>query len=426
MRFLWEEVRMECKDHIAAAFHTLCDDVAGLRHRHYWMKGGRGSTKSSCASLLIAAGLREDPEANAIIYRKVKDTLYDSVYAQMAWALERLDMLEDWRLGKSPMEMTCITGQKILFRGADDPAKSKSIKTRQGYFKYIWFEELPEFGGMEEIRAILQSLIRGGGPVACLYSFNPPKSAQNWVNAEALVVRPDRLLHHSTYLQVPPAWLGEAFMLEAEALRDANETAYRHEYLGEITGTGGQVFDNLRIRDIPEAERAGFDKVRLGLDFGFAVDPAALVLVCYAPGQRTLYLLEEFYAAGASYDTLAEEAGRMGAYAGTVIADSAEPRSISELSQRGVRITGAKKGPGSVAHGIRWLQDLRAIVIDPARCPNAAREFSGYEYERDRAGGFRADYPDKENHTIDAVRYALEGHMARRVARVRSRRGLPI
>lgn len=417
---------MDFKEHIAPAFRKLCDDVVDMGHRHYWLQGGRGSTKSTCASLLLVLGIMSDRQANAVIYRKVKDTIYDSVYAQMVWALEQLGVAQYWHLGKSPMELTYTTGQKIMFRGADDPAKSKSIKLAQGYFKYIWFEELPEFYGMEEIRTILQSLIRGGGPVACLYTYNPPKSAQSWVNAEALVSRPDRLVHSSTYLDVPQEWLGEDFLLEAEALKQTNDTAYRHEYLGEVTGTGGQVFDNLQIRAIARDELATFDRRQVGMDFGFASDPAALLSTYYHKNSRTLYLLDEFYATGASYDRLAEEARRMTAQTGTVTADSAEPRSISELQQRRVRIVGAKKGPGSIEHGVRWLQDLRAIVIDKQRCPNAAREFSLYEYERDKYGEFRADYPDKDNHTIDAVRYAQESNMVKRVAKVISRRGLPM
>ncbi|MDD3243084.1 MAG: PBSX family phage terminase large subunit [Eubacteriales bacterium] len=253
-------------------------DIRSHGHTHYWLKGGRGSTKSSFLSLEIVLGMMRDPDACAAVYRRVGVTLQESVYAQLVWAINALGVAAYWRTGKSPMELEYRpTGHKILFRGADDPAKSKSIKLSRGYFKFLWFEELSEFGGMDDIRTITQSVIRGGGPVAIFYSYNPPKSAQNWVNAECLVPRPDRLVHHSTYLDVPPEWLGAAFLAEADMLRLTNETAYRHAYLGEVTGTGGQVFDNLRVREIARDERETFARRCNGLDFGFAVDPDALL-----------------------------------------------------------------------------------------------------------------------------------------------------
>lgn len=399
---------------IAPPFWPVHQDVLANRHTHYWLKGGRGSTKSSYISLEIVLGVMRNPDANAVVYRKVAATLKESVYAQLVWAINALGVAGYWRCGVNPMELTYKpTGQKILFRGADDPNKSKSIKLAKGYFKYLWYEELTEFTSMEDVRTINQSIIRGGARVVVFYSYNPPKSAQNWTNAECLIQRTDRLVHHSTYLDVPRAWLGEPFILEAEALRQTNEAAYRHAYMGEVTGTGGQVFDNLRIEVIPDDLRQSFDRFSNGLDFGFAVDPDAFLRMHYAPHTRTLYLLDEYYATHNSMDTLAERIiGLSGRELAT--ADSEDPRMIAELRTRGVNITGAKKGPGSVDHGMRWLQELGAIVIDPARCPNAAREFSGYEYARDKYGNFRADYPDADNHTIDAARYGTESLRASR------------
>lgn len=402
---------------IAPAFYPVHADVKAGRHRHYWLKGGRGSTKSTFIGLEIILGLMRDPAANAIVYRKVAGTLQESVYAQLAWCIHALGADAYWRLGKSPMELTYRpTGQRVLFRGADDPQKSKSIKLSRGYFKFLWFEELTEFSGMEEIRTVTQSVIRGGGPTVVFYSYNPPKSARAWVNAEATVPRPDRMVHHSTYLDVPPAWLGEAFLAEADLLRRANETAYRHAYLGEATGTGGQVFDNLVLRPIPPEERARFDRLRHGLDFGFATDPDAYVQMHYDAPRRTLYLLREYYATHNSFDRLSE-AVRALCGGEAVTADAADPRAIHELRLRGLRVYGAKKGRGSVEHGLRWLQERAAIVIDPGTCPNAAREFAGYEYDRDRQGALRADYPDRDNHCIDAARYGLEDIMAQRSLR---------
>jgi len=411
---------------IAPVFRPVHTDIQRGGHAEYWLKGGRGSGKSSFVSLEIVTGMLRDPQANAIIYRKVAATLRESVYGQMAWAIEKLGLDSWFHPSLSPLEITYQpTGQRILFRGAGDPAKSKSIKLTKGHFRFLWFEELTEFRGMEDIRTIKASVIRGG-PAITFYTYNPPRSAQNWTNAEALIPRADRLVHHSDYAQMPTEWLGPSFLAEAEALRAVNERAWRHTYLGEITGSGGQVFDNVVLRTIADQEIARFDRLYCGLDHGFAVDPAALIVAHYDKVARTLYLIGEYCKVGASFGDIARVAMGMLPPGATITADSAEPRSNDELAQRGLRVAGAVKGPGSVEHGMHWLQDLAGIVIDPARCPCAAREFTRYAYEPDRNGGFKAAYPDRDNHTIDAVRYGLEPVIGRRVARVPSRKGLGI
>lgn len=378
------------------------------------MGGGRGSGKSSFVSLEILLGMMADPAANTVIYRKVAGTLRDTVYAQMLWAVDKLRVGNLWQPRLTPLEMVYKpTGQRILFRGADDPGKSKGLKLTQGYFKYLWFEELTEFQGMEDVRTIKASALRGGKAVT-FCSYNPPMSARSWVNAEALVSRTGRLTHHSTYLDMPPRWLGRPFLAEARALRQTNERAYRHMYLGEVTGTGGQVFDNLELRPIEPAQWQGLP-LYCGHDFGFAVDPDAFVRCALDRRRRILYILDEFVAAGLGLDALAREMKKR-CQGELITADSAEPRSIAELRGRGLRLIPAKKGPDSVTHGMRWLQTLGKIVIDPGACPNAAREFSAYEYGRDREGRFLSRYPDESNHTIDAVRYAMECVSTRRTA----------
>ena len=404
---------------MSPAFWNLYDDIKAERHAEYWLDGGRGSTKSSFISLVIVRGLLADPDANAIIYRRVGNTIKDSVYSQMLWAIDRLELSPWFTARVSPFELIYRpTGQRVLFRGADDPMKSKSIKLSRGYFKYLWYEELAEFRGMEDIRSIKQSVLRGVDRACTLYSYNPPRSAQSWVNVEALNPAKRRLKHHSTYLDVPPEWLGDAFIAEAEALKRANERAYRNEYMGEVTGSGGQVFDNLELRPIEQADVDGLERFYNGLDFGFAVDPDSFTRWGYSRRTRRLYALGEYYGARTPLDALAE---KVGAQAGQepVRCDSAEPRAIAELRARGINAIGVKKGPGSVHHGMRWLQDLGAIVIDPERTPNIAREFSKYEFDRDRSGNFLCEYPDRDNHCIDSARYALEAEISRRRAETR-------
>lgn len=401
---------------IAPPFRSLHRDIRAHAHREYWLRGGRGSGKSSFISLELILEMLRDGDVNAIIYRKVAATLRESVYEQMIWAVEQLGLSRYFRFRLSPLELEYLpTGQRILFRGADDPGKSKSIKLARGYFGLLWLEELDEFSGMDDVRTIKASVLRGGAGGMMFATYNPPRSARSWVNAEALVPREDRRVHSSTYLDMPPEWLGEAFLEEARSLSQVNERAYRHMYLGEVTGTGGQVFDNLALRPLTEEEQ-NRERCWCGLDFGFAVDPDAFVRAAVDPARKKLWILEEFRGLRTSVDDLAAQTAAR-AMGGVVRCDSADPRMIAALRQRGVNAVAVKKGPGSVAAGMRWLQERAEIVIDPKRCPHAAKEFSAYEYARDRDGTFLAEYPDRDNHFIDAVRYAVEPFVNERRAR---------
>ena len=411
---------------IAPKYYGLHRALKEDRFDEYFLKGGRGSAKSSFVSIEIIIGLLRHPDANAIVYRRVAATLRESVYEQLLWAIAMLGLSPFFETRLSPLEIICrATGQRILFRGADDPGKSKSLKLSKGYFRYLWFEEAAEFPSMADLRTIKASVIRGGSGAACFYSYNPPLSASCWINAEALLPRPGRVVHHSCYKDVPPEWLGEGFIAEAEALKKSNERAYRHMYLGEVTGSGGQVFENLTLRTVEDHEFDALDRSLNGLDFGFAVDPDAFIRVFYEASSRRLFVAEEFFGVRTPAERLAGEVKRR-AGSETVHCDSADPRMIQELRSRGLQAVGVKKGAGSVREGIRWLQDLAEIIIDPARCPNAAREFSAYEYESDGFGNFRADCPDKNNHLIDAARYALEDYIRRRSAGTLDRRKLGI
>ena len=402
---------------IATSFAGVHQDIKEHGHTHYWLKGGRGSTKSSFISTEIVLGMMRDAgkglHTNAVVLRRYGVTLRESVFEQIGWAINVLGLSELWRDSVSPMSYTYLpTGQKIIFRGVDDPTKAKSIKFAKGWAKYLWYEECVEFEGAEKLRNINQSVLRGGADFFVFYSFNPPKSSRNWVNQYVAIEREDTLVHHSTYLSVPPQWLGEQFLVEAEHLKEVKPEAYRHEYLGEVTGTGGEVFGNITLRAITEEEIERFDNLRRGIDWGYAADPFAYNVCHYDKTRRRLYIFREIHKVKLSNRGAAElikqEAG-----SGRITCDSAEPKSIDEVKGYGLRVVGAKKGPDSVEYGVKWLRDLGEIVIDPGRCPETAREFSGYELERDREGNFKAGYPDKDNHHIDAVRYACEEDMKR-------------
>lgn len=396
---------------ISPSFDGVFYDIQEHKYTHYWLAGGRGSTKSSFIGLTIPLLLMQNPNCHVVVLRKVRNTVKNSVFPQIQWGIDTLQITGKFRAITSPHEITyTLTGQKILFFGLDDPAKVKSIKLPFGYVGIVWLEELDQFSGMEEIRNVLQSLLRGGEKYWVFCTYNPPKSRNNWVNEEIIQTRPDRLVHHSTYLDVPREWLGEQFFLEADTLKNKNELLYRHEYLGEVTGTGGAVFDNVEDMAMSDERVGNFDRLYYGLDFGFAVDPLAFVAIHYDKKKEEVYIFDELYRQKLTNDRTGKWLKRKYPTA-MLIADSAEPKSIAELRSMGVNVRGARKGRDSVDYGIKWLQSRRTIYIDKRRCPNAYREFVTYEYERNREGQFISAYPDKNNHAIDAVRYGLDDVM---------------
>ena len=393
---------------IGPAFHLLARDVFQHGHTHYDLSGGRGSLKASCVSLLVPLILLANKNTHALVLRKVANTIRDSVYAQYLWAIGELGMASYWEAKVQPMELIYRpTGQKIMFRGADDPMKIKSIKVPFGYIAVTHFEEKDQFAGRAEIRNILQSTMRGGSKFWNFESYNPPISRDNWANKDSLEERPDRLCHKSTYLEAPPEWLGSQFLSEAEHLKSTDERAYRHEYLGEAVGTGGNVFENLELRKITDKEISHFDRIYQGVDFGWFPDQLAFIRAHYDRNQETIYLLDELYVNKWPNENLADWIKGKKYTDAYITCDSAEPKSVADLRAFGLPAQSAMKGPGSVDYGFKWLQK-RKIVIDRHRTPNAYQEFVNYEYERDKDGEFISGYPDRNDHILSATRYAFE------------------
>ncbi len=392
---------------IAPVFYPVHRDIAKGGHTYYDLYGGRGGLKSSFISLEIVLGMMKDRQANAVIFRKYAVTLRETVYGQILWAVEALGVSHLWEAGVNPMQCTYRpTGQKIIFRGLDKAKKTKSLKASHGYFKYLWFEELDEFAGMEEIRTVQQSVLRGGEQFVVFKSFNPPISVGNWANQYINEPRANALRHKSSYLDAPPEWLGQQFLEDAEHLKEVNERAYRHEYLGEPVGTGGQVFEFLEIRTITDEEMRQFDRIYQGIDFGWMPDPMAFIRCSYRPKHEKVYLLDEYVGRKISNEDLAKEIKRRRYNDYYIMCDSAEPKSVSDLIRMDVWAHSVSKKPGSVEYGMKWLQ-RRTIVIDPARTPCAYKEIIEYEYDRDKDGNLLPGYPDKNNHCIDSLRYAL-------------------
>ena len=393
---------------IGSAFYDVAHDVFHHGHTHYDFSGGRGSLKSSTVSVLVPLLLINNPGTHALVLRKVANTIRDSVYAQYIWAIGELGMAAYWEAKVSPMELIYKpTGQKIMFRGADDPMKIKSIKVPFGYIAVTHFEEKDQFAGRAEIRTILQSTMRGGSKYWNFESYNPPISRDNWANKDSLEERTDRLCHKSTYLQAPPEWLGEQFLAEAEHLKATDERAYQHEYLGIPVGTGGNVFDTLELREITDEEIAQFDRIYQGVDWGWFPDPFAFIRLHYDRARETIYLMDEIYQNKLTNEASGNIIIQRGYKDAYITCDSAEPKSVADYRAMGLPAKAAVKGPGSVDYGMKWLQ-RRKIVIDRKRTPNAYNEFVNYEYDRNKDGDIISGYPDENNHLIDATRYAVE------------------
>ena len=395
-------------DVIAPSFLDAYRDIAAKQHTEYVFRGGRGSTKSSFVSLAIIYLIKNNPEIHALATRQVGNTLRDSVYSQLVWAISELGLSDEFKTTTSPLEIEYLpTGQKIYFRGADDPGKIKSIKPQFGYIGLLWFEELDQFHGQEAIRKIEQSVIRGGDEAYIFKSFNPPPTANNWANKYIQIPKDTQYQHSSDYRTVPIEWLGKTFIEEAEHLRNVNPTAYEHEYLGVANSIGGQVFSNVQIRPITDEEITQFDHVLHGLDFGYYPDPASYGRMHYDAARRTLYIFGEVRKWKTSNEKLHLALTEYGLLpTDLLIADSAEPKSVGDFRAYGANCRGAEKGPESVKYSIKWLQGLNAIVIDNIRAPYHAQEFLDYEFERTKDGEIISEYPDKNNHAIDDTRYA--------------------
>ena len=383
-------------------------------YSQYDFRGGRGSLKSSFCGLKLIDLIMRNNRFCGLAIRQLKDNLRDSVYSQIVWAIDELGLTDEFHCRKSPLEIRRKkTGQVIYFRGADDPGKIKSIKPpNEMHIGIIWIEEADQLKGADVLRNIIQSAFRGGDEGILFRSYNTPISQQHYINVEGRKENPHRLIHHSHFKYAPRKWLGETFWAKATELLETNERAYRHEYDGEATGTGANVFENVKIEPIPDEEIKRFDRLYYGLDWGYYPDPLHFAEMYFDAARQRLYIYGEKRLWKSSNENTARV---LNDYQGVLTtADSAEPKSIADLRQWGFNIAGAIKGPGSVEYSMKWLQSLNGIIIDRSRCPHTAEEFLTYEYERNKDNEIMSGYPDANNHSIDAVRYGLESIWKRR------------
>ncbi|WP_253691681.1 MULTISPECIES: phage terminase large subunit [unclassified Treponema] len=362
------------------------------------------------------------PDYNALILRKTAKTLRRSVFEQIVWAINKLGLTARFKIPKSqtaalPISYIRKNGQTqyIIFAGSDNPEKLKSIKVSSGYFAILWVEEKTEFGPAE-LQNIKISVLRGGKAFYTFESYNPPSATRHWCNREAATYDPNRMIIHTTYQDIPSEWLGDAILHDIEQTKRSNPRAYENIYLGIATGAGRNVFENVELREITDAEIAAFDYFYSGIDWGYYPDPFAFSTSAFNASKQTLYIFNELYLNKQgnyeAFQTLSEymETCGMNIARDRITADSAEPKSIADFRTWGGNVRGAVKGIGSRDAGFKWLQGLKKIVIDPVRCPHIADEFTLYEYEIDkRTGEIMSGYPQGQpDHGIDTVRYSLE------------------
>ena len=415
-------MRIKSDTIFAKKYNKLFRWIMKHEYTEYTLTGGRGSCKSSFISLCIVILIVMFPQFNALIIRKNANTLRTSVYEQIIWAIEKLGLRGRFKIPKSETSALPIVynrkngvKQYIIFRGCDNPEKIKSIKIAQGYFGVIWFEEKTEFTP-GEIQNVKISAMRGGDKFYVFESYNPPSATRHWCNTDARTPKKDRVVFHTTYLDIPREWLGEAILNEIEHTKETNERAYRNIFLGEPTGTGLNIFENIELREITDEEIAAFDFFYSGIDWGYYPDPFAFSVSSYNAQKQTLYIFDEMYLnKRGNYEAFQDltkhmEAMGMSIATDRITADSAEPKSVADFRSWGGNVRGAIKGIGSRDASFKWLQGLRRIVIDPERCPRIADEFTLYEHEIDkRTGEVLSGYPDGQpDHGIDTVRYALE------------------
>lgn len=412
------EYSVNLKDIIAPSFYNVFWDVMDGKHTYYDLFGGRGSTKSSFVGVMIPFQMMQDAinrlTTNAVIFRKVGNTLRESVYEQIAWGIDALGANDLWDASVSPMQYTYRpTGQKILFRGLDKAKKTKSIKASRGYFKYLWFEELDEFAGIEEIRTVQQSVLRGGSQFIVYKTFNPPISRSNWANVYVSEPRVDSYRHKSDYRSVPTEWLGQQFIDDAEHLKKTNPRAYEHEYLGLPVGLGTNIFDLLEIRTITDEEIQKYQSIYQGQDWGWYPDPKAFIRLAYVPNKEKVVLLDELGGCKIRNAAMADEIKKKQYDDYVIYCGVDEEESIVDFRDAGLPARRAIVTPGSRKYTFEWLQ-CRTLVIDPERTPRAYKEIINYEHEVDSNGEVIADYPDGNDHWIDSIRYATSPLSMRR------------
>lgn len=375
------------------------------------IKGGRGSIKSSIWAGIAEETIYQDPQAHVVYTRRFKTDLRGSVYNQFMKTVIRHGRLNDWEFKVQPMQAIYKpTGQTVMFVGADKPISLKSFSVTFGYVKLLIHEECDEMAGLEQMDNIEDTFLRSDTPALDIKIFNPPKSINNFMNAyvsDTCPLKPSTKVYHSYYYNVPVEWLGKRFFERAEMFKQLKPMYYRNNYLGEVTGTGGAIFDNVEERTITDEELNSLPFFVNGLDFGFE-HPQVFERSYYDVETNTLYCADEIIARRCKNATFAKKIKKY--INEEIICDSARPDSINELQGWGFNAVGAKKrwgGGKGREYCWEWLQTCNKIIVDPVRCPELAKELRTLEHEQLKDGSFSSAYPTLGEDAVMALIYGL-------------------
>ena len=388
-------------------------NVVGKGYKDFWsfkgryrvVKGSRASKKSKTSALWFITNIIKYEGANLLVVRQTGNTLKGSCFTELKWAINRLQVAGYWKITENPLEMTYLpTGQKIYFRGLDDPLKVTSITVETGVLCWMWIEEAYEIMD-EHAFDILDESIRGEVPEGLFkqitITFNP-WNEHHWLKARFFdVVNQDILAMTTNYMC--NEWLDEADLRLFEDMRINRPKRYEVAGLGNWGISDGIIFENWHVEDLSD-EISAFSNVYHGLDFG-ATDPNALISIDVEMGQKVIYVFDEYYQAGITLDVLSNEVKKR-VKSRFVTCDSAGKQHIMELNNRGVWALPAIKGPDSITHGIQWLQGFDIVVHH--KCENFIKEISAYTWAKDKYGQFLDKPEDRNNHLLDALRYACE------------------
>lgn len=397
-------------------------DVVGKGYKTFWnfkgryrvVKGSRASKKSKTAALFYIKKLMEYPEANLLVIRKTYRTLKDSCFTELKWAIKRLGVEQWWDAKESPLEITYRpTGQKIYFRGLDDPLKVTSITVDVGYLCWAWLEEAYEVMFEADFDTLDES-IRGEVPDGLFkqitLTFNP-WNEHHWIKKRFFDCEPDPDILAMTTNYMCNEWLDKADLKVFETMKKNNPRRFAVAGLGGWGIVDGLVYENWKEEEFSLREiQNKYDlKSGFGLDFGYTNDPSAAFIGFVDVDNRKIYVWDELYQKGLSNRKIFDNLSQMGYSKDRFTGDSAEPKSIDELKGYGMRITGATKGKDSIINGIQWIQDCE-IIIHP-RCVNFLTEISNYTWDKDKFGNKLNRPIDDFNHLMDAMRYGLEQYI---------------
>nr|DAH11604.1 MAG TPA: terminase large subunit [Caudoviricetes sp.] len=403
------------------ASRVYLPDVVGRGYKDFWcfkgryraVKGSRRSKKSKTMALWTIYNLMKYPESNMLVVRKTYRTLKDSCFTELKWAIKRLKVEKQWTVKESPLEMTYIpTGQKIYFRGLDDPLKITSIAVEVGVLSWMWIEEAYEITKEEDFDTLAESMLGDCPPglfKQITLTFNP-WNEKTWLKKRFFDDPDEDTLAITTNYKCNE-WLSETDISVFEKMRERNPRRYQVAGLGDWGIVDGLIYENWREQSFT-LDGIKNCKSAFGLDFGYTNDPSAFFAGFVDLDNRLLYVWDEFYEKGMSNRDIYTTVVRCGYSKERIVADSAEPKSIDELKGMGLRISGARKGKDSVLNGIQWIQDFE-IIIHP-RCVNFITEISNYTWDTDKFGNKLNRPIDAFNHLMDAMRYALESYIKQR------------